>query len=68
MVAGSIIQSLPTTTTIVSEYLTLQLMALMNNQNVEKEVQNANMDLSCNMFFNFSPSNMYQNQSLKILK
>ena len=56
MVAGSIIQALPTTTTIVSGYLSLQLMALINSQDIEKEVQNANMDLSCNMFFNFSPS------------
>ena len=56
MVAGNIIQALPTTTAIVAGYLSLQLMALINSQNIEKEVQNANLDLSCNMFFNFSPT------------
>ena len=56
MIAGSIIRALPTTTTAVSGYLSLQLMALINSQNIEKEIQSANMDLSCNMFFNFSPS------------
>ena len=60
MIAGSIIQALPTTTTAVSGYLSLQLMALINSQDIEKEVQNANMDLSCNMFFNFSPSKYIQ--------
>ena len=56
MIAGSIIQALPTTTAAVSGYLALQLMALINSQDIEKEIQNANMDLSCNMLFNYSPS------------
>ena len=56
MIAGSIIQALPTTTSAVSGYLALQLMALINSQDIEKEIQNANMDLSCNMLFSYSPS------------
>ena len=56
MVVGRIIQVLPNTITIVSGYLSLQLMTLINSQDIEKQVQNANLDLSCNMFFNFSPS------------
>jgi hypothetical protein len=51
MIAGSIIQALPTTTAAVSGYLALELLALMNN-----EKQNANMDLSCNMFYYYPPS------------
>ena len=56
MIAGRIIQALPTTTTVVSGYLSLQLMALLQSQNITKEIQNANMDLSCNLFYNYSPS------------
>ena len=51
MIAGNIIQALPTTTSAVSGYLALQLISLVYN-----EKQNANMDLSCNMFYNYSPS------------
>ena len=68
MVAGSIIQALPTTTTIVSGYLSLQLLALINSKNIEKEVQNANLDLSCNMFFNFSPSNYVPKPKIEPIK
>jgi len=51
MIAGNIIQALPTTTSAVSGFLALQLISLVYN-----EKQNANMDLSCNMFYNYSPS------------
>ena len=56
MIAGKIIQALPTTTSIVSGYLSLQLLALLHSQDITKEIQNANLDLSCNMFYNYSPS------------
>ncbi len=51
MIAGKIIQALPTTTAAVAGYLALQLFSLIYN-----EKQNANMDLSCNMFFNYPPT------------
>ncbi len=56
MIAGSIIQALPTTTTVVSGYLSLQLIALLHSQDIKKEIQNVSLDLSCNMFFNYSPT------------
>ena len=37
MIAGSIIQALPTTTTVVSGYLSLQLIALLHSQDITKE-------------------------------
>ena len=51
MIVGRIIQALPTTTAAVSGYLALQLISLLYDNK-----QNANMDLSCNLLVNYTPS------------
>ena len=50
MIAGNVIKAIPTSTASVAGYLSLQLIALLNNGIIGKNIKDAIFDLSSNIF------------------
>ena len=57
MIAGNVIQAVPTSTSSVAGYLSLQLISLINNgNNIDTNIKNAHLNLSDNFFAVNSPN------------